>query len=163
MTIRYLLDEHVPHAVAHGLRLRGVEAITLAEANLLSARDDEILAHALRERLVVFSQDDDFVKIASRGASHAGVVYSKQGKRALGEIVQLLKLLSECLACGASQEVAKPRIASSAAVTSSAVTSRWTVSEVDQRSPGARRTTRPCSASTDRGLGKLTPGSSPVT
>lgn len=95
--IRFLLDEHVPHAIAHGLRLRGVEALTLADAGLLTRPDEEIAAYALGERLVVFTQDDDFLKLSAAGTPHAGIVYSKQKRRTLGELVQLLKLLSDCL------------------------------------------------------------------
>ena len=95
--IRFLLDEHAPHAIARGLGLRGVEVLTLADAGLLSKSGSEIAAYALRERLVVFTQDDDFLRLAAAGASHAGIVYSKQDRRTLGEIIQFLKLLSDCL------------------------------------------------------------------
>lgn len=94
--IRFLLDEHVPHAIAHGLRLRGVDVLTANEANLLATPDEQIVEYALNNQLVIFTQDDDFLSIAST-FNHGGIVYSKQGKRSIGEIVQFLKLLSECL------------------------------------------------------------------
>jgi predicted nuclease of predicted toxin-antitoxin system len=94
--IRFLLDEHVPHAIARGLRLRGVDVLTLADAELISRSDVAILEYALEEQLVVFSQDDDFLRLAAAGNSHAGIVYCSQGKHAVGELVQLLKLISDC-------------------------------------------------------------------
>jgi predicted nuclease of predicted toxin-antitoxin system len=95
--IRFLLDEHVPHAIARGLRLRNVELRTATEANLLSAPDEEIATYALAEGLVVFTQDDDFLKLSAADVPHAGIVYSKQGSRSIGEIIRFLKLMSECL------------------------------------------------------------------
>jgi predicted nuclease of predicted toxin-antitoxin system len=45
--IRYHLDEHVPSAVADGLRRRGIEASTTVDAGLRSATDETHLAYAL--------------------------------------------------------------------------------------------------------------------
>ena len=42
MVIRYLLDENVPHAIAHGLRLRGIEVVTATDVDLLSVNDELI-------------------------------------------------------------------------------------------------------------------------
>jgi len=95
--IRFLLDENVPHAIAHGLRLRGVEVITATDAGLLSVDDEHVARYALQEQLVIFTQDADFLRLHARGVPHPGIIYSKQGKRKLGEIIQFLKLLAECL------------------------------------------------------------------
>ena len=47
-TIRYHLDENVNHAIAHGLRLRGIDVTTATDAELLRATDEEHLAFAAR-------------------------------------------------------------------------------------------------------------------
>lgn len=39
--IRYYLDEHIAGAVAEGLRRRGIEVLTLTEAEMLGASDEE--------------------------------------------------------------------------------------------------------------------------
>lgn len=95
--IRYLLDENVPYAVAHGLRQRGVEVSTAADVELRSVDDELIVEYAVTEGYVIFTQDDDFLRIHSSGVKHSGIVYSKQGKRTLSEIIQFLKLLAEIL------------------------------------------------------------------
>ncbi len=95
--IRFLLDQHVPHAIARGLRLRGVAVLTAGDAGLLTKPDEEIAAYALREGLVIFTQDDDFLKLNARGVPHAGIVYSQQERRKPGEVVRFLKLLCDCL------------------------------------------------------------------
>jgi hypothetical protein len=38
-TIRFYTDEHVPRAVVRGLRARGVDVSTVAEADMLGAAD----------------------------------------------------------------------------------------------------------------------------
>ena len=95
--IRYLLDENVPHAIARGLRLRGVEVLTATDAEILSFDDEVIAEFALDAGLVIFTQDDDFLRLASKGKQHGGIVYAKQGTRTHGEIVRYLVLLAECL------------------------------------------------------------------
>ena len=45
--IRLHLDENVDHAVAHGLRLRGIDVTTTTDANLVGAADEEQLSFAL--------------------------------------------------------------------------------------------------------------------
>lgn len=95
--IRYLLDENVPYAIAHGLRQRDVVVTTAAEADLRSVDDELIVEYALTEGYVIFTQDDDFLRMHNTGIRHSGIVYSKQGKRTSGEIIQFLKFLAEIL------------------------------------------------------------------
>lgn len=95
--IQFLLDEHVPHAFARGLRIRGVAVATATETGLLSVDDDLIVEFALDQGYVVFTQDDDYLGIAGRGKEHAGIVYCKQETRSIGEIVAHLEIISACL------------------------------------------------------------------
>ena len=94
--IRFHLDQHVPNAVALGLRLRGIDVSTTHEAGLQDAGDLAHIAYALAEGRVIFTQDDDFLRHHHAGVIHAGIVYSKQSSRSIGEIVRYLKLMSDC-------------------------------------------------------------------
>jgi len=47
--IRYYLDEHIAGAVAEGLRRRGIEVLTLTEAEMLGASDEEHFVFAREE------------------------------------------------------------------------------------------------------------------
>jgi predicted nuclease of predicted toxin-antitoxin system len=76
--IRFYLDEHVAKAVARGLRQRGVDVKTTAEAELLGASDEKHLEFVQAESRVIFTQDDDFLYLASKGLSHPGIVYAPQ-------------------------------------------------------------------------------------
>lgn len=93
---RFYTDEHVPKAVARGLRHRGVDVLTAAEAGLLGASDQEQLARATQENRVMFTQDDDFLRVHAAGVEHAGIVYARQHTR-IGAIVTGLMLIYEAL------------------------------------------------------------------
>lgn len=95
--IRFHLDQHVANAVAVGLRLRGIDTSTTHEAGLQDADDLAHIAYALAEGRVIFTQDDDFLRHHHAGVPHAGIVYSKQGSRTIGEIIRYLKLMNDCL------------------------------------------------------------------
>jgi predicted nuclease of predicted toxin-antitoxin system len=86
-TIPFHLDENCPNAIAHGLRRRGIDVTTTPEAGLLGATDDEQTAHAFGEGRVIFTQDQDFLAIHAAGVPHAGIVYCRQGKRSIGQII----------------------------------------------------------------------------
>lgn len=89
-------DEHVARAVARGLRQRGVDVLTVAEAGLLGAADEEHLARALVEERVIFTQDDDFLRLHAAGAEHAGIVYAPQ-QTPVGAIIRGLMLIYQVL------------------------------------------------------------------
>ena len=95
--IRFHLDQHVSSAVARGLRLRGIDVTTTADAGLQDASDPEHVAFALAEDRVLFTQDQDFLRLHSSGVQHAGIVFSQQGSRSVGEIITHLELMHNCL------------------------------------------------------------------
>ena len=94
--IRYYMDEHVAKAVIRGLLQRGVDVLSVVEANMLGAKDHEHLEFALKQRRVVFTQDDDFLQLAARGHAHAGIVYAPQ-HTAVREIIQGLMLIYQVI------------------------------------------------------------------
>ena len=94
--VRYYTDEHVAKAVIRGLRQRGVDVLTTPEANKLHASDEEHLSFAYSQGRVIFTQDDDFLKLASSGKVHAGIVYAHQ-HTPIGHIIQGLMLIYQVL------------------------------------------------------------------
>jgi predicted nuclease of predicted toxin-antitoxin system len=94
--IRLYTDEHIPKAVVKGLRERGVDTLMVAEARMLGASDEEHLAFAHREGHVIFTQDEDFLRLHASGAEHAGIVYKRQ-QTAVGEMIYGLMLIVEVL------------------------------------------------------------------
>jgi hypothetical protein len=94
-TIRFHLDEHCDPALAAGLRVHGIDVTTAADAGLLSAEDEEHIAYALKTRRVVFTQDDDFLRLNAAGVEHVGIVFSSQRARGIGQIIASLLLIWE--------------------------------------------------------------------
>jgi predicted nuclease of predicted toxin-antitoxin system len=95
--IRFLMDVHVHSAITAGLRRRGVEVLTCQEAGLARTPDEEIVAFAAENNWVVFSQDDDFLKICAFGERlHKGLVYSHK-RNSISRIIAGLMLVYEIL------------------------------------------------------------------
>jgi len=93
--IRYYTDEHVGKAVVRALRRRGVDVLTTPEAGLLNAPDEDHMARAREEGRVIFTQDDDFLRLAV-GSVHAGIVYASQATP-LRAIISGLMLIHQVL------------------------------------------------------------------
>jgi uncharacterized protein with PIN domain len=94
--LRFHLDEHVPKAVATGLRSHGIDVTTAADAGLLSAKDHEHLAFAASQSRILVTHDRHFLRHAASGVVHAGVAYCHQEKYAVGAMLQALLLLHAC-------------------------------------------------------------------
>jgi hypothetical protein len=95
--IRYHFDEHIPTAVAIGLRRRGIDVTTTSDVGLSGAEDEAHLAFAVSQGRVIVTHDDDFLVLHARGVRHAGIAYCHQGGRSVGELLRSLLLLHECL------------------------------------------------------------------
>lgn len=94
--IEFYTDERVSKADVQGLRQRGVDVLTVSEAGLRSAPDEEHLERARMEERVIFTQDDDFLRLHASGAGHAGIVFAPQGTPT-GKIIRGLMLIHEVL------------------------------------------------------------------
>jgi predicted nuclease of predicted toxin-antitoxin system len=74
-TIRFHLDEHWDPAIAAGLRPHRVDVMTSPDAGLLSAEDEEHIVYALDAGRVIFTQDEDFLRLNTAGMEHRGIVF----------------------------------------------------------------------------------------
>lgn len=72
------MDEHVPEAVTAGLCRRGVDVLTVQDANMRAAEDGQHLKLAAKQERVVFTQDADFLRLHAAGLPHRGIVYAPQ-------------------------------------------------------------------------------------
>jgi predicted nuclease of predicted toxin-antitoxin system len=98
--LRFHLDEHVPHAIAAGLRAKGVDVTTTTDAGLIGEPDEDHIAFARRESRVVFTNDDDFLVHAARNKDHAGIAFcaqQKHGDAYIGRVIHYLYLMHEVL------------------------------------------------------------------
>lgn len=96
-TLRFHLDEHVPGAMAAGLRRRGIDVTTAADANLLGASDEEHLAFATSQGRVIYTNDEDYLVLHDQGVKHSGIAYCHQQKHSIGDAIRALVLLWDVL------------------------------------------------------------------
>lgn len=87
------LDEQVAPAIAEGLRRRGVDVTTTADADLSGQPDPVQLEYARQHQRVIFTFDTDFIVLHDEGIPHAGIAHCKAHSRTVGEIIQLLEVL----------------------------------------------------------------------
>lgn len=92
--IKFYLDEHVPKAVAEGLRRRGVDVITVQELGLQAAEDVKHLERAARDGRLIITQDADFLRLHAAGHPHQGIVYAPQ-QTSVSQMLRSLMLLHD--------------------------------------------------------------------
>lgn len=94
--IRFYSDEHIPKAVIHGLRQRGIAIVTVADAAMMGACDLAHLRFARETSRDMVTQDDDFLRLAAAGEPHAGIVYAPQ-HTSIRALIQGLVLIQRVL------------------------------------------------------------------
>jgi len=99
MSLSFYMDENVHGAITTGLRLRGVDIITVQEDGFSGMADDLVLKRATELGRIVFSQDRDLLveaKLCQRqGISFLGVVYGHQLLVQIGDCVRDLELIAK--------------------------------------------------------------------
>lgn len=93
--IKFHFDENVSNAIAEGLKRRGIDVTTTHEVGLIGASDEEQIQFALTQGRVIFTQDDDFLRLHQAGYLHSGITYCRQRSRSIGEIINTLTLIWE--------------------------------------------------------------------
>src|SRR5262245_40739742 len=95
--MRFHLDEHVDRAIAEGLRRRGIDVTTTPEAGLRTASDITHIEYARQTKRVIFTEDDDYLKLSGSGIQHCGIVYCQPNTRTIGQIIEFLVLIDACM------------------------------------------------------------------
>jgi hypothetical protein len=96
--LAFYIDEHVDSAITNGLRLRGIDVLTVQEDGFNNTDDVLILDRAFTLSRAMCTQDRDFlVEVARRqatGEEFATVFYSAQSKAMIGRLVDDLEYSS---------------------------------------------------------------------
>ncbi|MBI5759123.1 MAG: DUF5615 family PIN-like protein [Planctomycetales bacterium] len=99
--LTFYFDQHVPSAIASGLRRRGIDVVTCDQDGTSQLSDDQLLERARELGHVIFTLDADFLEIANdrmtRGQEFAGVVYAHQLHITIGQAVRDLDLIARVL------------------------------------------------------------------
>jgi len=98
VTVRLYFDVHIPRAITVALRLRGADVVTAQEDGSARLADPALLDRATQLGRVLFSQDDDLLREATRrqraGVGFAGVVYAHQLKVTIGQCIEELAMIA---------------------------------------------------------------------
>ncbi len=99
MSLALYMDEQVPRQITAGLRLRGIDVLTVQEDQLVGIPDPILLDRATELQRVMFSRDDDFLAEAHRrqveGINFAGVIYAHQLLVPIGDCVRDLEIIAK--------------------------------------------------------------------
>ncbi len=99
MSLKLYMDENVPRQISLGLRLRGVDVITVQEDNRTGWADPKILERSTELNRVLFSRDDDLLVIAHRLQEEkvffSGAIYCHPQAVSIGDCVRDLELIAK--------------------------------------------------------------------
>ena len=98
MAIALYMDENVPRQILLGLRLRGVDVISVQEDQRSGDPDPLVLARANELQRVLFTRDD-FLEIANQllqeGTNFIGIIYAAQQIASIGVCVRDLEIIAK--------------------------------------------------------------------
>jgi predicted nuclease of predicted toxin-antitoxin system len=98
LSLKLYLDENVHRAITAGLRLRGIDVLTVQEDGRRGLPDPEVLDRATELGRPLFTQDDDLLAEARHrqktGSVFAGVLYAHQQHVTIGDCVRNLELIA---------------------------------------------------------------------
>jgi uncharacterized protein with PIN domain len=92
MAIKFYMDEHVHPGITRALQQRGIDVLTAQATDNLDIDDAEHLQFAASEGRVIFTQDEDFLRVLN----HKGIVYAHQ-RTPMRQIIEGLILIAETL------------------------------------------------------------------
>lgn len=98
--IKVYTNESVGLAITNGLRRRGIEAWSSHEVQNNGLSDKQQLAYAIEQKAVIFTHDDDFLRIANEyakeGKNHYGIIYTHQ-LTGIGKCIRGIQLIVDIL------------------------------------------------------------------
>lgn len=100
MPLALYMDVHVPAAITEGLRRRRLDILTSQEDGTREFDDERLLQRVLESGRLLFTQDADFLIIATIWQQAArkfpGIIFSSQDQTAIGRTVDELELVLSC-------------------------------------------------------------------
>ena len=101
MSVALYFDQHVPKAIAVGVRERGVDVLTADEDGKADWEDVLLLQQATELGRVTFTQDSDFLVLAAAWQTgrrdFAGLVYAHQLRVTIGGAIKDIVLIASLM------------------------------------------------------------------
>ncbi len=95
--VKYYLDENIAKAVLKGLRLRGIDAVSVTDVGMRTKSDIEHIQKALELGRVIVTFDNDFLKLNNEGVTHAGIAFFQDSYTSVGDMIRDLELLYQVM------------------------------------------------------------------
>ena len=99
VSLQFYFDQHMPEAIAAGLRRRGIEVLTAADDGAERLPDDQLLVRATQLKRVLVTMDQDFLQIAedcwSEHHAFGGIVVMTSGRMTIGQVIEELELIAQ--------------------------------------------------------------------
>ena len=97
MGVTLYMDEHVAAPITRGLLSRGIDVRTVHDESREGHDDEAVLDHAIALGRVLFTRDEDFLRIASErlreGVFFRGIVYAYQQTVSYRQCIDDLELI----------------------------------------------------------------------
>ena len=94
------MDVHIPAAISEGLRRHHLDVLISQDDGTREVDDTALLQRATDLGRLLFSQDQDLLRIArqwqSTGRSFTGLVFAAQQGTSIGQCIEDLELLVQC-------------------------------------------------------------------
>jgi hypothetical protein len=98
MPLKFFFDECVDEDIAAALRAHNVDVETTTHLVRKGLSDQEQLAFAFAEQRVIYTTDQDFLRLAKRylseGRPFGGIAFHGQGQRSKSQVIDLLLLMN---------------------------------------------------------------------
>ena len=97
MTLALYIDEHIPIAISDGLKLRGIDVLTVRDDGRAGAADIDNLRRAFELRRVMVTEDHDFERLANEfwvsSEGFYGIAFILRQGVSFGVLIDHLELL----------------------------------------------------------------------
>lgn len=73
--MKFLADEHIDAPAVEALKKIGIDVVSVQELGMRGQSDKKLLEYAENAEMVIVTRDSDFLKLHSKGAEHAGILF----------------------------------------------------------------------------------------
>lgn len=73
--LHYYTDENINPTLTKSLTEKGLDVLSCQAAGMLGTTDVEQLLFVTKEKRLIITRDDDFLKWHRKGAKHTGIIY----------------------------------------------------------------------------------------
>lgn len=97
MPLAILCDEHIRYEIIRELGRRGIDAISVQQIGLNATDDSIIMAAAEEQDRVIYTGDDDYLRLSNFGFEHPGIFYHHPEKYSIGEAISTVEVACQVL------------------------------------------------------------------